>query len=168
MSNQLKSASGRGLKWGLITFGVVGALPIIGAMANGSDNLGKIAAVKLVIGVFWALAVFVGVTLWGVFRGSNMSVSEPQTQESETTDTQAASETAERVKAILQTELSKWNYVGVLVGVTALGYFFGPKIVDGTLESRYLLGVAMWVALIAYCAKNIITHKKSPTTGSVD
>lgn len=64
-------------------------------------------------------------------------------------------------KASKTRKLSKWSYVGVVLGSAALLGFFLPKLFNGSLQGKDFIGIGFWMIVIAISGKNIIDNYRA-------
>lgn len=158
--NDLGSAAWAGAKWAGIFFAVAVIGTLLPLVSSDSQNLDKVLAVKLVTLIMQSLAVFVAVTLWRLFRKPSSGSSPNPNLSAEEID-----ELKKQLEAIKAQGASKWNFLGMAIGLTAIVAFFGKPILNGTLLSSYGsgMGILIWIFLIFYCTKNLVQNppKKS-------
>lgn len=111
-------------------------IPPIIRISEGLEVSGNFMAQRVIVGLAWFLIVFIGFFVKGLFS--------KEQHEDISSDTQKGPK-----------KLSKWNFVFVIFAPLALWGFFGEPISNGTLESRYYLGVVFWVVVTIISGRNI-------------
>ena len=57
-------------------------------------------------------------------------------------------------------KISKWNYVGVVLGSLALAFIFVPDFVAGKAGGTFFMGAIFWIVVIFFSLKNILGKGK--------
>lgn len=127
-------------------FGISAAYTLVPPAMNlieGLEVSGNMMAQRVIVGVSWFLIIFIGLFAKGILSKDDQN-------------TEAA--TPKEPK-----KLSKWNFVFIIAAPLALWNFFGQSIIEGTIENRYWIGVAFWVAVMFISGRNIfsVLNKKS-------
>lgn len=117
-------------------------VPTIFALGNNVEDIGGFFAKKLIVGVF---------SFPVLFLIAKYVVLKPK---------QKAEITIGATGVTVDKKLSKWSYVGVLVGPLMLGLIFVPEFVDGKSGFNFWLGVVFWIVVIFFSAKNIFNARK--------
>ena len=161
MNKKVKPAAASAAKWALILSGAFILGPIIVGLAGGTGLSGKMMAEKLVVGIAWFPILFFGLWAWGVFSKKDpMTGAAIQESDNNKVPFEATDHPEEPGKEATR-ELSKWNYIGLGVGLFMLLFLFIPKLIAGTLEIQFYLGAAFWVGVIIYCSLNIYRAKQN-------
>lgn len=116
-------------------------VPTLLALGNNVDDIGGFFAKKLLVGVFSFPILFLIAKY--VFKPK------------------AEVALSEESKGSLDSKpLSKWNYVGIIVGPLMLAFVFLPDFLAGKTGVNYLLGVIFWIVVIFFSARNILRSKR--------